>query len=157
MSTTESFFQKVWDTVVSIFKHATPIEQSIAKFANAVTNKIKSLQSNETVQFLESGLITIAESIDPALTPMISGLELELPKILNVVTNVTGEISKPVNEQVDDAVTAITNIKGINSTIYAGILGAIAPAITNFVNTNNGIVVDPAQLIIAQQVVHTQA
>lgn len=154
MSTTKNFFERAFDWIKAEFAAAETIEQKIAAFADAVINKVKTLQASETVQFLENGIVSLAESIDPALTPMISGIELELPKILNVATGITDEISKPVADQVADAVTKLQTIKGINGTAYAGLLGTANAMVQNYVTSNNGIVATAAQLLAAGQAVH---
>lgn len=165
MSTTTSpnFFQKCLAWVENIFDEAPTIERSIAKFADEVTNKIKVLEPTAEAigTFLENELVPIAEAIDPALTPMISGLELALPKTINTVSNVVGAISniaaEPESEQVAQGLSAIQNLKGVDGTIYGNVLGAISTSIANFVTTNNGIVATTADLISTQQAVHSQS
>src|ERR1700753_2805455 len=149
----ENFFEKVWDEIENLFKKATTIEQDIATFANNVVNKLVALQGNQTVQFLESDLVTIAESINPALTPMISGIELELPKILTIIKGGVAEASKTDSEQLNDFITYIETLKGITGTVYAGLLGTLNAAVQNYITSNAGIVVAPSKLLATGQVV----
>jgi hypothetical protein len=168
MSTTnENFFQKIEDDAVKIVHdlfgsggEVATIESSIAKFGNAVVNEYKKLSSDPKVIATADFFVGIAESIDPGLTKLISGIELAFPKIVNVATGVLGEVNKPVPEQLTDGVAAIANIKAANSTIGSNVLGGIASAVSAFVFSNNATELNPAtdsQIITAQQVVHQQA
>lgn len=149
----ESFFSKAENAVA-------PIEKSIADFGNAVVNEYKALASNPTVELAADWFIKIAENIDPALTPLISGIELEFPKLVTVVTKGITEIEKPLNQQLGDGLTALSTVKGINGTLYANALGGISAAVQNYVITNNATtvgVVPASQLITAAQIVHQTA
>lgn len=150
----EGFFQKVLDAFVSIFKKAKTIEQKIAEFADKLVNGVKTFQANPTVQFFESGIVKIAESVDPALIPLISGIELALPKILSVIQTGTDEINKPEQEQLNDFVAYLQKIKGINGTVYAGLLATLNAAIQKYITDNNGIIATDAQVITAGQAAH---
>lgn len=164
-STTENFFQKIEDWVVNLFKKEIPsIEQKIAQFGNVVTNEIKAIESNADVQKVLNALPALAEAIDPALVPMIQGLELEIPKILNfvtgVITDIDNEIVKPVEQQVVDALTKLKIIKASPSTgeaIYTGAMGTISTAVQHYVTTNNGILATTSQLLISSQGAHNVA
>jgi hypothetical protein len=166
-TTNENFFQKIEDEAVKIvddiFGKAEgaiiPIEQSISKFGNAVVNGYKTLAANPEVATLAGWFVTIAEGIDPALTPIISGIELAFPKIVNIATGVLGEINKPVKEQLSDGLTAIENTKALNTTLGANILGGINAAVQAYVVTNNATSMAPvsdSQLIVAAHIVHAQ-
>jgi len=137
-----------------------PIEQSIAKYGNAVVNEFKILEANPKIQLLADWFVKIAEAIDPGLTPLIQGIELEFPKIVSIATGVVGEVSKPIEEQLGDGLTALTNITAANSTIGSSIKGGISAAIQAFAINNNPETVAPAtdsQLIVAAHLVHSQA
>jgi len=159
----ENFFQKIEDEAVKIVDgifgengELKTIEQSIGKFSDAVVNEFKSLEGNPEADFF----VKIAEGIDPALTPLISGIELAFPKILNIATNVSAEVDKPVVQQIQDAKTAINSQKAANVTLGSNTLGGIASAVSAFVFDNNATslnAVTPSQLITAQQVIHSQA
>jgi hypothetical protein len=160
--TNENFFQRLWNGFLNLFTNEVPaIEHKIAKFADTVTNDLKAALDNPAVQAVLSTLESIAETIDPQLTPMIQGLNLEIPKILNFVTGVTSvidaEAAKPVEQQILDALEKLKIIKADTSTgaaVYAGILGTISTAIQHYVTQNNGILATPAQLITSAQAVH---
>ena len=98
-ATNESFFQKIEDEAVKIVNdlfgsggEVATIESSIAKFGNAVVNEYKSLSTDPKVIATADFFVKIAEGIDPALTPLISGIELAFPKIVNVATGVLSEV-----------------------------------------------------------------
>jgi hypothetical protein len=163
----ENFFQKIEDEAVKIVDgifgengELKTIEQSIGKFSDAVVNEFKSLEGNPEVVSTADFFVKIAEGIDPALTPLISGIELAFPKILNIATNVSAEVDKPVVQQIQDAKTAINSQKAANVTLGSNTLGGIASAVSAFVFDNNATslnAVTPSQLITAQQVIHSQA
>lgn len=167
-SITPNFFENAFEAaktfVEKLFgeaeKEIIPIEQSIAKFGNAVINEYKSLAANPEVQLLAGWFVKIAEGIDPALTPIISGIELEFPKIVSVATGVIDETGKPVEQQLGDGLTALGKIKALNTTLGANVLGGINAAVQAYVINNNATDVAPAtdsQLIVAAHIVHAQA
>lgn len=161
-TTPVNFFTRIWDSIVDFFSKELPsIEQSVAKFGNALTNQIKAIENNTDLQAVLTGIATLAEAIDPALVPMVQGLELEVPKILNLVTGVVdtvdAEVLKPLSQQVIDALTKLKIIKASPSTgaaIYAGAVGTISTAIQHYITTNNGILATPSQLITSAQAAH---
>lgn len=131
-TTPPSFFQAIEGEAVKIVDalfgskiegEIVSIESNISKFGNAVVNEFKIIAANPTVDLAAEWFVNIAEGIDPALTPLISGIELEFPKILNFVTGALGEINKPLGQQTSDGLTKLQTLKGINGTIYAGALG----------------------------------
>lgn len=163
-----NFFQTIEDEAVKIVDDllgkAAPeiksIESNISKFGNVVVNEYKKLAANSEVALAAEWFVGIAEGIDPALTPLISGIELEFPKIVNIATGVLGEVAKPLGQQLGDGLTAIAATKAANSVLGSNILGGLNAAIQNYVITNNATTVLPAsdaQLITAAQVVHLQA
>jgi hypothetical protein len=153
MSTTENFFQRAWAWVTGEFTAAEDAAKKIADFANKLVDEIKGLEANPTVQAIGSAAISIAEGIDPALTPLINGLELELPKIFTAIGNVDTEVNKTEDEQLKDFLAYLGTIKGL-PTIYAGQLATLSAAIQAFLANNSGVANTPAQLITASQVVH---
>ncbi|MFI5157690.1 MAG: hypothetical protein ACHQF4_02430 [Sphingobacteriales bacterium] len=154
MSTTPSFFVKIENEIVSLFHKEETIAQKIATFANNLVNELKGLQANKTVQFLESGIVAVAESVDPALTPLISGIELELPKIVTLVSNGAAILNDTAQGQVNTLAEYLEKLKGINGTVYAGILATLSAAIQAFITNNAGIAATDSQLIVAGQAVH---
>lgn len=164
----ENFFQKIEDEAVVIVdalfgKKAegviVSIEANISKFGNAVVNEFKALEANPTIDLAAEWFVKIAEGIDPGLTPLISGIELEFPKIINFVTGVLGEVAKPVNAQLSDGLNALQTVKAINGTVYAGALGTINAAVQEYVISNNATTVQPAtasQLLTSAVIVHAQ-
>lgn len=166
-NTTQNFFEKIeYESVLivnDIFGSSgevATIESSIAKFSDAVVNGFKAISANPTVINTAEFFVTIAESIDPALTPLISGIELAFPKIVNIATGITEEVSKTVPVQLADGLAKISAIKATNSVIGSGVLGNIASAVSAYVFSNNATTLSPvtdSQIITAQQVVHTQA
>ena len=166
-ATNESFFQKIEDEAVKIVNdlfgsggEVATIESSIAKFGNAVVNEYKSLSTDPKVIATADFFVKIAEGIDPALTPLISGIELAFPKIVNVATGVLSEVDKPIPQQLSDGVTALGTIKGLNATLGANTLGGIASAVSAYVFDNNATTLTaatPSQIITAQQIVHAQS
>lgn len=161
----ENFFQKIEDFFINLFKKEVPvIEQSIAKFADAVTNNLKTVVDSDGFNKVLNGLEAAAETVDPALTPMIQGLNLEIPKILNLVTGVTAaidaEVQKPIEEQALDALKKLKIIKADTSTgqaVYAGAQGTISAAVQHYITSNNSILATPAQLITSGQAAHATA
>jgi hypothetical protein len=165
--TNENFFQKIEDEAVKIVEGifgkventVIPIEQSISKFGNSVVNEFKTLSVNPEVATMADWFVKIAEGIDPALTPIISGIELAFPKIVNIATGILGEINKPVKDQLSDGLTAIENTKAANSTLGANILGGINAAVQAYAISNNATSMTPvsdSQLIVAAHIVHAQ-
>lgn len=171
-ATSLNFFQKVLAWVENIFTEIPTIEQYIATFADQVANKLKTLEPTieAIANFLENDLVPIAETIYPALTPMISGLQLEIPKIIkavvntgNIATSIAGEAIKPEAQQVADALSALQASKLASGTIstvqaaYAGAVTTLATAISGFVTSNNSIVATAADLLSTQVAVHAKA
>lgn len=167
-ATNENFFEKAFESAITfvekefggVEKKVVSIEGSIAKFGNAVVNEYKVIAANPEVQLLAGWFVKIAESIDPALTPLISGIELQFPKIVTMVTNVTSEVEKPIEQQLGDGLTALEKVKGIDGTVYAGALGTINASVQNYIVTNNATAVaqaTPSQLLATAYVVHEQA
>lgn len=166
-SDSENFFEKALDSAVAfvekLFKGAksdvASIEASIAKFGNSVVNEYKTLAANPTIELAAEWFIKIAEAIDPDLVPLISGIELEFPKLVSIATGVLTEIEKPIGEQLADGLAALEKITGLNVILGANAKGGISAAVQNYVLTNNATtltVATPAQLITAAQVVHQQ-
>lgn len=156
-TTSPSFFEKIFADLLSIFKKGETVivslEHDIARFADTVTNFLK---TNPTAVTTLDSLIAIAEGINPALKPWVDGLELEIPRILNLVSNNAVVLSEPVEKQASDFLTYLENIKGVNGTVYAGIMATLNPAIQKFIIANSNTIVLPpdAQLIAAGQAVH---
>jgi hypothetical protein len=157
-NTNETFFQKAFDWIKNelgiVGTEVTTIEHFISVFANKATDAIKAIQPGGAAAFLETGLKTIATAINPAFGAAFSGLELELPKILNLVSGVTAEIDKPLPNQVEDAAAKIASIAHVNPAVYAGLLTTVNTAIQHYGATNNGVVVTPANLIASAVVTH---
>lgn len=160
----ETLFEGAIEDIEKIFKDGNAViistEHQIALFGNAVVNEFKSLEGNPTIILAADFFVKIAEGIDPGLTPLISGIELEFPKIVNIATGVLGEVQKPESEQLSDALTAISATKAANSVLGSNILGGISAAVSAYVATNNATSVTvptDAQLISGAQVIHVQA
>lgn len=147
----ENWFQKAWNWITGEVKQLVTIEQHIATFVDKTVNFLK---TDPTAVFIENGLVTIAETVNPALTPMIQGLELEIPKILHLVSNGELEAAKPIGQQAEDLLAYLSKLKNGSSSVYAGILATINAAIQYYVTSNNGIVSSPAQLLATGQVNH---
>lgn len=164
--TKKSFFLVALASAVSfvenLFKEngaVSNVEHSIAKFGDAVVNEYKVLAGNPTIVLAADWFVKIAEGIDPALTPLISGIELEFPKIVSIATGVVAEVSKPESQQLVDGLSAIAKTKAANSVLGSNILGGIAAAVNAYVVSNNATELPPvtdAQLITAAQLVHAQ-
>lgn len=164
-TTTPSFFTKALSSAIAWLKKefgtaektVQSIEYSIAKFADAVVNEYKVLAANPEIKLLADWFIKIAEDIDPALTPLISGIELVFPKIVSISTGVVAETQKPIEQQLGDGLTALENLKGIKGTYYANVLGGINTEVQNYVISNNATelpAVTDAQLITTAQAIH---
>lgn len=158
-----SIFAAIWAFIVGAAKNAPTIETKIVQFADAVTDKLKDIASSDLAKFLGSGIVELAEAIDPALIPLISGIENYLPKLIGLITGVRlivdEEGAKTITEQLQDAVTALQNIKTDDEVVYAGNLATINAGISNYVISNNAVelgigVPAPAQLLAAGQVIH---
>jgi hypothetical protein len=169
-NTPENFFEKIFEGAVSdvekLFGSSEAgtaiitIEHKISLFGNDAVNEYLKLSGNPEIKLAAQWFINIAEGIDPALVPFISGIELEFPKIVNTATGVLGEINKPESQQLADGLTAITNIHAVSSVLGSNVKGGINAAIQKFVVSNNATKVQPAtdaQLIVSSQIVHAQA
>lgn len=148
-----NFFQKIWAWLTGEVSKAQTIEQSIAKFATKVVDELK---TNPEVILVEDGLIAVATAVDPALVPMIKGLELELPNILTIISNGAVELAKPLPYQAKDVLAWLNKVEGNSKSVFAGILAAINGAVQYFTTSNNGIEATPGQLIATGQVMHAQ-
>lgn len=150
-----NIFTRLWAWITGEAAQIPTIESNIVKFADSAVNWLKS----PNVQFALSTLTSIAESIDPALTPLIAGIENYIPKIISLITGISNEAGKSVEQQIQDGLAELEKVKGIDGTIYAGLLATIQSALSNYVLSNNavatGIVSPPAgQLIAVGQAVH---
>jgi hypothetical protein len=141
---TTNIFERLWAWIKGEAKQLPTIENKILDFADTVTNDIKAISESDLPKYLET-LATVAESIDPALTPLISGLELYIPKAVGLITGVLGDISA--------AIKALQSVKSVDAVVYAGNLGTLKAAISNFVLSNNavstGVLAPPAGNLIA--------
>jgi hypothetical protein len=157
---TESFFQKALNALLSIFKNAPDeiktIEDAIVAFADKVTNVIKNNPS--AVATLES-LAAIAEGIFPALVPLVNGLELEIPNLMKIISNGAIELSEPLAKQEADFLTWLASVKAGNPVIYAGIPTSINAAIQAYITNNSGTILTPTptQLLASSIAVHANA
>lgn len=140
----QNIFDRLWAWIKGEAKQLPTIENKILDFADTVTNDIKVISESDLPKYLE-GLATVAEAVDPALTPLISGLELYIPKAVGLITGVLGDISA--------AIKALQAVKPVDSVVYAGNLGTLKAAISNYVLSNNavttGVLSPPAGHLIA--------
>lgn len=164
----ENFFENLFEGAITDVKkllgegetEVLTIEHKISIFGNSVVNEYRKIAANPEVATLADWFVKIAEGIDPALTPLISGIELQFPKIVNIATGVLGEIDKPIGEQLGDGLAKIESTKVASEVLGSNVLGGINAAVQDFVISNNATSVQPAtpaQLITASQVVHAQA
>lgn len=154
----ENIFTRLWAWITGEAAQLPTIESNIVKFADSAVNWLK----GPNVQFALSTLTSIAESIDPALTPLISGIENYIPKIISLVTGISNEAGKSIEQQIKDGLAELEKVKGIDGTVYAGILATIQSCISHYVLSNNavetGIVSPgPGTLIAVGQAVHAAA
>ena len=160
-----SVISRFWSWLIGEAKALPTIEQSIANFADKVANDIKKFTAPGSVgDYLLTGLTEVAKIIDPALVPLIAGIENYIPKVIALITGVGSavgvEAGKTVEQQLEEGIAALENIKGIDGTVYAGLLATIQASLANYVHTNNavaiGSVAPPAsQLLAIGQAVHT--
>lgn len=148
MSNILDFFKQLFAWIKSELKKAPQIQQDIVKLADAITNGVKTIQGNQTVQFLENTLLDILETAAPALKPYLDGLILELPKIAGLIANVSTEASKTDAELLNELLIKLETISGLNKTAYAGDLTTLNAAIQAYFTNNMGIQVTPAELIV---------
>ena len=149
-----NFFASVWSAVTSLFNHAEDEAKLISKVADAIVNEIKVLQGNALVQFLEIGLITVVETINPKLTPLIAGLQLALPKALNAVSGIDAEVNKTPLQQADDLTKYLANLKSVSGTLYAGALVGINAQVQQYFAQNSGIIASNEQVLTSAIVQH---
>lgn len=156
----ETFFAKVWDFFKGLFDKAETeaqiLSKDIAKYGNVIANELK---NGKLVPLLEGALQTTATAINPALGSLVSGLELQLPKLIDKITGVAAaagvETTKTPAEQEADLATYLQGLKGISGTAYANAIGGISAVVQEYATMNTGtIVADPAHLIVSSQVIH---
>lgn len=156
----EGFFAKAWDWIKTEFGFAETelgkLSKDIATLGNVVANELK---NGKYVQLIEGGILSIATGINPALGALVSGIELQLPKIVDKVTGtatgVNAEVTKTPIEQADDLAKYLEGIKSVSKTGFANTIGGINAMVQEYATMNTGtIVAEPAHLIASAQVIH---
>lgn len=159
----KSFFAKAWDFIKKEFgfaeDEAGKLSKDIATLGNQIANELK---NGKLVPLLEGSIQTIAQAINPALGALVSGLELQLPKIVDKVTGVAtavgAEVTKAPAEQADDLDKYLTGLKSISGTAYANAIGGLNAVVQEYATMNTGtIVAEPAHLIASAQIIHADA
>lgn len=153
-TTSENFFQKVWDFITGIFGKLSDEAKTIANVANLIVNAIKTLEANATFLDLQNLIIAIIEKEAPSLTSLIDGFFLMLPKIMAAILKITGEIDNDTLLQ--QFVVYLQGLPGIDGTLFSGILGALSAVIQAFFANNTGVANTDAQLLVSGQVIHQQ-
>lgn len=158
------FLSEIWNFIKGKAKEIPTVEQKILTVADKITNALKTLQSSELANFVETTVFTIIKSVDPALIPFFNGIELYLPKIIaltaNASTIISGEILKTVDQQAQDGLQAIQNLKGVEGSVFAGNLATIQAGISDFGLSNNAVetgIVSPGTgpLLAIGQAIHS--
>lgn len=158
-----NIFSRLWAWIIGEVKQIPTIEQHIVQFADKVTDELKIIASSDVAKFIESGILAIAQAIDPSLVPLIAGIENYIPKLIGLVTGIKliidQEGAKPIVEQLQDGINALQSGKSEDTIVYAGNLGTISAALSNYVISNNAMelgidVPEPAQLLSAGQAIH---
>lgn len=161
-----TFFANIIKFLTGEVEKIPSIEKTITTFADKVTNDLKVLTGSDLFKYLEEGIIDVAKVIDPALVPLIAGIENYIPKAIALIggidSTIDTEAGKTVQQQASDALQAIQSLKGVDVVVYSGKVGTLATCISNYVLTNNavetGVIAPPAgTLLSVQQVIHAAA
>lgn len=157
------FFKKAWDWIKKEFgfveDEAGKLSKDIALLGNEIANELK---NGNLVKVIEGALPAIAGAINPALVPLVSGLELQLPKLIDKITGVAQavgtEITRTPAQQADDLAKYLEGLKGVSNTGFANAVGGINAIVQEYATENTGtIVAEPAHLIASAQVIHSLA
>lgn len=136
-----NIFTRFWAWLTNEAKNVPTIEHSIVTFADTVTNDLKTMESSKVAQYIETGLVAVAQAIDPALVPLIQGIENYIPKLIALVADadsvIDAEASKTLNQQATDGLAAIQGLKETDAAVYAGNLATVQLGISNYVTSNN--------------------
>jgi len=161
-----TFFASIIKFLTGEVEKIPTIEKKIVTFADKVTNDLKKIEGSDLFKYLEVGILEAAKIIDPALVPLIAGIENYIPKVIALISGVDdaidAEASKTIEQQAADGLKKIQSLTGIDAVVYAGKIGTLATCISNYVLTNNAVetgVIAPSAgtLLSVQQVVHASA
>lgn len=112
-----SFLKTLLEKAIGIFHKVEDVEQSLFHEADALINKIKTLEKSEIVQFLETGL----ETAFPVTVPFISTIKIWLAESSAKLANVQGEVVKD-EDKIQAFLDYLNNLKAGSPTLYAGVL-----------------------------------
>lgn len=112
-----SFLKTLLTKAISIFHKAEDVEQSLFHEADALVDKIKTLEKSEIVQFLETGI----ETAFPVTIPFIATIKLWLTNASAKLANVQGVITTDEGK-LEAFLDYLAKLKTDSPTLYAGVL-----------------------------------
>lgn len=136
----DNFAQRGWNSFENEFNSSdetTKKFRSIAEFSHSLVNEIKRDSNSE---FFEKELRSTIENVDQSLKPLVKGLDQELIKTFQVLSNqprvnATGDAqnraathqnattqTRTSSQQVSDFSSWLRNLKQENSIMYSGFL-----------------------------------
>lgn len=136
----------------SVINWITNAEKKLSpalSIAENLVNRFKAFEASTAGQSLEA----LIESVVPASTGLIDAIKLQFPKWFTAMRLIDGEITKPLDEQGQDAINALQKVKALDIDTYAGDLNTLKALITKFVATNSGdmgTITMPQSLMLAQ-------
>lgn len=157
----EGFLAKAWDWIKKEFgfaeTEAGKLSKDIAVFGDKVANELK---NGNLVHLLEGGINIIATGINPALGALVSGFELQLPKIVDrvtgVATDINAETTRTPLEQSDDLAKYLSGLKGLSGTAFANTVAGLNAIAQEYATMNTGtIVAKPVELIASAHIIHS--
>jgi|SRR5882762_2089570 len=147
----ESFLQKIWDAIASIFSKSNDALKEIASIADRFVNALKTAEASETGQAIEN----IIELIIPSSTGLIGALKLAFPKVQQQLANI--EDGKTQAEIEQAFLAWLTGLKTSDPNLYAGTLTTLNAWIQKFLADNQGEILPIENALANSQIVHKLA
>lgn len=147
----ESFLQKIWDAISSIFSKSNTALKEIATIADSFVNALKAAEASPIGQGIES----IIELVIPSSTGLINALKLAFPKVQQQLANI--EDGKTQAEIEQAFLTWLTGLKTSDPNLYAGTLTTLNAWVQKFLADNQGEILPIENALANSQIVHKLA
>lgn len=145
----ESFLEKIWDAIASLFSKSNNALKEIATIADNFVNALKAAEASPTGQAIES----IIELIIPSSTGLINALKLAFPIAQQQLANI--EDGKTQAELEQAFLSWLTGLKTSDPNLYAGALTTINAWVQKFLADNQGEILPIENALANTQIVHT--